>query len=96
MKTEIYPEVNLKRNTQKQDLAFLNVTQVRENFVFNVFEDMYVVFTVLKTREPDDVCAIINGGTDYSQILLWDKVSSIAYNIALKGQMRRGSKGLTS
>jgi len=28
--------------------------------------------------------------------LLWSKVSSIAYNIALEGQISRGSKGLTN
>jgi hypothetical protein len=65
-------------------LAFLKVKQVRQNFVLNVFESVNVVCAVLKTPKPDDACAIINGGTDHSQILLWDKVSSIAYNIALK------------
>jgi len=62
----------------------------------SVFEDVYVVCAVLRTREPDDACAIVNGGTDHSQILLWSKVSSIAHNIALEGQIRRGSKGLIS
>lgn len=64
--------------------------------MLNVFEDMPVACTVLTTREPDDACAMVNGGTDHNQILLWGEVSSIAYSIALEGQIRRGSKGLTS
>jgi len=34
--------------------------------VFNMFEDVYVV---LRPREPDDACAIVNGGIDHSQFL---------------------------
>ena len=49
-------------------MAFQNVTQVRQNFVLNVFEDMYVVCIVLTTREPRDVCAIVNDGTEHNQI----------------------------
>ena len=49
-------------------MAFQNVTQVRQTFVLNVLEDVYVVCTVLRTREPDDVCAKVNGRTDHSPI----------------------------
>lgn len=77
-------------------MAFQNVTQVRQIFVLNVFEDVYVVCTVLTAREPDDACAKVNGENEHSHILLWSKVSSVAYNLALEGQIRRGSKGLMS
>ena len=39
--------------------------------MLNVFEDVYAMRTALTPREPDDVCAIVNGRTDHSQILLW-------------------------
>jgi hypothetical protein len=79
MENKIYTEVNIKENTQRQDLAFLNVTQVRQNFVITVFEDVCALLTVVAARETDYVCTVVNDGTHHSQILLWGKVSSITY-----------------
>lgn len=60
-------------------MSFLNVTQVRQDFVISVFEDVCALLTVVAARETDDVCDVVNDRTYHNQIPLRGKVSSITY-----------------